>query len=177
MKKTFLTLILCIFPSLLLYADPESSQVLDKLDSIEKTISDLSFRIFALEKRILSFEENFLFKEKPHADHYMKSDPRTGGITEDSEPPPGNFSFLNVTYTNNYNDTVFKGEVTNQSNKSYRYALFKICVFNDKGTVLSSNDFYILNLDRGTQRSFEAKLHGIKIHEFVDYAIEFNKGS
>jgi len=42
---------------------------------------------------------------------------------------------------------------------------------------VSSNDFYILNLDRGSTRKFEAKIHGFKKEEFERYEIEFTKGS
>lgn len=179
MKKTFpfLMLIVCSFHPSLVSASQESTQILDKLDSLEKTITDLSFRIFALEKRLISFEEKFLFKEKPSMDYPMNTEPQTRKIPDSFEGPESDFSFLNITYNDHYNDIIFKGDVINKSNRSYRYALFKISVFNEKGTLLSSNDFYILNLDEGTQRSFEAKLHGIKTREVTDYTIEFNKGS
>jgi hypothetical protein len=177
MKTTFLVLIIWLFQTSLLFGESETSQILDKLNSLEKTISDLSFRIFALEKRLISFEENILFKDTPSMDNYMSAKPRANMIPDQIEQPINTFSFLNITYKDNYNDTLFKGDVINKSNRSYRYALFKISVFDDKGAILSSNDFYILNMDAGAQRSFEAKLHGIKTDEFVDYAIEFNKGS
>ncbi len=178
MKTTFFVLILCTLHASLLFGAPEESTlILDKLNSLEKTISDLSFRILALEKRLISFEEKYLFKEKPSMDFSLNTEQQSNKNRDNFEQPIGDFSFANVTYNNHYNDTIFRGDVINKSTRSYRYALFKISVFNDKGAVLSSNDFYILNLDGGTQRSFEAKLHGIKEDEFVDYAIQFNKGS
>lgn len=179
MKKTFplLILIFCAIHSSLVLGAQETSQILDKLNSLEKTITDLSFRIFALEKRFISLEEKFLFKKEPSMDYPMNSEPLAGTLPNNFEEPASEFSFLNITYNDSYNDVIFKGDVINKSNRSYRYALFKISVFSDKGAVLSSNDFYILNLDGGAQRSFEAKLHGVKTREFVDYIIEFNKGS
>jgi len=177
MKKIFVFLVFCTVPSSLVFGDSESAQILEKLNSLEKTVSDLSFRIFALEKRIISFEEKFLFKEKSSINHSGDLKQQNKTIPDDFEHSEDNFSFINVTYKDSYNDTIFKGEVVNKSNNNYRYALFKISVFNNKGAVVSSNDFYILNLDEGTQRSFEVKLHGIKSDKFVDYAIEFNKGS
>ena len=177
MKKIFVFLFFCSIPSSLVFGASESEQILDKLNSLEKTISDLSFRIFALEKRIISFEEKFLFKEKSSINHSGDLKQQSETIPDEIEHSEDNFSFINVTYKDSYNDTIFKGEVVNKSNIDYRYALFKISVFNNKGAVVSGNDFYILNLDEGTQRSFEVKLHGIKSDKFVDYAIEFNKGS
>ncbi|MDR4504590.1 MAG: hypothetical protein MRK01_07345 [Candidatus Scalindua sp.] len=179
MKKTFplLMLIFCTFHPSLVFGAQEPTQILDKLDALEKTISDLSFRIFALEKRLISFEEKLLFKEKHSMDYPMSTESQDRKIPDSFEEPESNFSFLNITYNDHYNDVIFKGDVINKSKKSYRYTLFKISVYNEKGTVMSSNDFYILNLDEGTRRSFEVKLHGIKSRDFADYTIEFNKGS
>ncbi|GJQ59335.1 MAG: hypothetical protein D8M57_07745 [Candidatus Scalindua sp. AMX11] len=177
MLKIFLLLVLFTLHSSLLFGASESSQILDKLNSLEKTMSELSFRIFALEKRLISFEEKILFKEKYTTDNPLNTDPRSNIIPDHLDQPIDTFSFSNITYRDDYNDTLFTGDVFNKSNRSYRYALFKISVTNDKGAVLSSNDFYILNMDEGAQRSFEVKLHGIKTHEFTDYTLEFNKGS
>lgn len=149
-------------------SNPE--QVLGKLDSIEKTISDLTFRILALEKRIISLEEKFLL-ERSETEAQFK---RIPDVFKQSDE---DFSIVNITYETHYNDTIFKGNIVNKSNKDYKYALFKISVYDKKGAVLASNDFYILNMDRGTRRSFEATIHGVKADEFEKYTIEFNTGS
>jgi hypothetical protein len=170
MKKILIFLIFCLIPSFLLLGASNPEQVLKKLDSIEKTISDLSFRILALEKRIISLEEKFLL-EKTRTETQFKR------IPEGFEQSEDDFSIVNVTYKTHYNDTIFKGNIINKSNKDYKYALFKISVYDKKGAVLASNDFYILNMDRGTRRSFEATIHGVKADEFEKYTIKFNKGS
>ncbi len=170
MKKILIFSIFCLIPSFLLLGASNSDQVLEKLDSLEKSISNLSFRILALEKRIISLEENFLL-EKTRTEAQFKR------IPEGFEQSDEDFSIVNVTYKSHYNDTIFKGNIINKSNKDYKYALFKISVYDKKGAVLASNDFYILNMDRGTRRSFEATIHGFKADEFDKYTIEFNKGS
>ncbi|KKN99084.1 hypothetical protein LCGC14_0143330, partial [marine sediment metagenome] len=151
MKKILIFLIFCIIPSFLLLGASNPEQVLKKLDSIEKTISDLSFRILALEKRIISLEEKFLL-ERSETEAQFK---RIPDVFKQSDE---DFSIVNVTYETHYNDTIFKGNIINKSNKDYKYALFKISVYDKKGAVLASNDFYILNMDRGTRRSFEATM-------------------
>ncbi len=170
MKKVLIFLIFCLIPSFLLLGASNSDQVLEKLDSLEKSISNLSFRILALEKRIISLEENFLL-EKTRTEAQFKR------IPEGFEQSEDDFSIVNVTYKSHYNDTIFKGNIINKSNKDYKYALFKISIYDKKDAVLASNDFYILNMDRGTRRSFEATIHGFKADEFEKYTIEFNKGS
>lgn len=170
MKKILIFLIFCLIPSFLLLGASNPEQVLGKLDSIEKTISDLTFRILALEKRIISLEEKFLLERSETKAQFKRIPDVFKQLDED-------FSIVNVTYETHYNDTIFKGNIINKSNKDYKYALFKISVYDKKGAVLASNDFYILNMDRGTRRSFEATIHGVKVDEFEKYTIEFNKGS
>ena len=170
MKKILIFSIFCLIPSFFSLDASGSEQVLKKLDSLEKTISNLSFRILALEKRIISLEEKFLLEE-------FKTETQLKRIPEGFERPDDDFSIVNVTYETHYNDTVFKGNITNKSNNDYKYALFKISVYDKKGSVLASNDFYILNMDRGARRSFEATIHSVKADEFDKYTIKFNKGS
>ena len=151
----------------------DSQQVIDKLDFLEKTISDLSLRILALEKKIISLEEKILLGTTPTEEKQPRRIPKPEGLNYSDD----DFSIESVAYETHYNDTIFKGIIVNKSNNNYRYALFKISVYDQEGTVLASNDFYILNIDKGTKRSFEAKIHGVKAEEFESYTIEFNKGS
>ena len=170
MKKILIFLILCFTPSFFLLGASDSQHVLEKLDSLEKVISDLSFRILALEKRIISLEEK-IFLEATRLEKHP------GKIPEGFGQTANNFSIESVTCETQYNDTIFKGEITNNTNNDFKYSLFKITVYNKNGSVVSSNDFYILNMDRGSTRTFEAKIHGFKKEEFERYAIEFTKGS
>ena len=170
MKRILIFLILCFMPSFFLLGASDSQPVLEKLDSLEKVISDLSFRILALEKRIISLEEKIFLEA-------TRLDKQPGMIPEGFEPSADNFSIESVTCETHYNDTIFKGDITNNSNKDFRYTLFKITVYSKSGSVVSSNDFYILNMDRGTTRAFEATIHGFKKEEFERYEITFTKGS
>ena len=170
MKKILIFLILCFTPSFFLLGASDSQQVLEKLGSLEKVISDLSFRILALEKRIISLEEK-IFLEATRLEKHPRKIPEAFGQTAD------NFSIESVTCETHYNDTIFKGDITNNTNKDLRYTLFKITVYGKNGAVVSSNDFYILNMDRGTTRTFEAKIHGFKKEEFERFEITFTKGS
>ncbi len=183
MKRFMLYLVFFLAPSFSLLGASDSEQVLKKLDSLEDTINTLSLRILVLEKKIISLEETlFLVPTKkagknPRNISGSEKKPRKIPEPEDYVFSDGDFTIEHVTHETHYNDTIFRGTITNKSNNNYRYALFKISVYGNKGAVLSSNDFYILNFDKGTQRQFEAKIHGFKKEEFERYTIEFNKGS
>ncbi len=170
MKKILIFLILCFTPSFFLLGASDSQPVLEKLDSLEKVISDLSFRILALEKRIISLEERIHLEA-------TRLEKQPGMIPESFEQSSADFSIESVTCETHFNDTIFKGDITNNANKDFRYTLFKITVYGKNGSVVSSNDFYILNMDRGTTRTFEATIHGFKKEEFERYEITFTKGS
>lgn len=172
MKRILIFITFCAMPSIFLLGASNPQPILEKLDSLEKAISNLSFRILALEKRIISFEEKIYLE-----DFKTGLDKHTGPIPESFEQPGSDFSIENVTYETQYNDTIFKGEIINKTNSDLRYSLFKITVYSKNGSVVSSNDFYILNMDRGTTRIFEAKIHGVKKEEFESFTIEFTKGS
>lgn len=170
MKKILILLIFCCLPSFFLLGASEPHPVLEKLDSLEKAISNLSFRILALEKRIITLEER-LFLERT----ILEKQP--GSIPESLEPSGDDFSIEGVTCETQYNGTIFRGQITNNTNNDFQYSLFKITVYKKDGSIAASNDFYILNMDRHSTRTFEAKIHDAKKEEFERYLIEFTKGS
>ena len=59
MKRILIFLILCFTPSFFLLGASDPQPVLEKLDSLEKVISDLSFRILALEKGLSHLKKKF----------------------------------------------------------------------------------------------------------------------
>jgi hypothetical protein len=171
MKRILILLIFCFLPSSISLGASSSQPVLEKLDSLEKTISNLSFRILALEKRIISLEERIFLEA-------TRQEKLPGNIPpENYEQSGDDFSIEDVTYETQYNGTVFRGRITNNTNNDFQYSLFRITVYKKNGSIASSNDFYILNLDRHSTRTFEAKIHDAKKEEFDRYLIEFTKGS
>jgi hypothetical protein len=170
MKKTLTLLIFCLLPSFFFLGASEPQPVLEKLDSLEKTISNLSFRILALEKRIISLEEKIFLAA-------TRQEKLPENVPQNLEQAGDDFSIEDVTYETQYNGTVFKGRITNNTNNDFQYSLFKITVYKKNGSIASSNDFYILNLNRHSTKTFEAKIHDATKEEFERYLIEFTKGS
>lgn len=171
MKRAIVLFFLCFASSHTLLNASDTEQVIEKLGSLEDAISNLSLRILVLEKKIISLEEKVLLGPTE------KAGKQPSRIPDDPVRSDDDFSVGDVTYETIYNNTIFKGSITNKSNKNYSYALFKINVYGEKGQVLASNDFYILNFDKGARRSFETTVRGVKTNEFDSYVIEFNKGS
>jgi hypothetical protein len=170
MKRILILLIFCFLPSSISLGASDPQPVLKKLDSLEKAIYNLSFRILALEKRIITLEER-LFLEATNPEKQL------GIIPESFEQSGDDFSIEDVTCETQYNGTVFRGRITNNTNNDFQYSLFKITVYKKNGSIAASNDFYILNMDRHSTRTFEAKIHDAKKEEFERYLIEFTKGS
>ncbi len=170
MKRVLVLFFLCFASPHTLLIASDSEQVIEKLDSLEDAISNLSLRILVLEKKIISLEEKVLIGPTG------KAGKRPNRIPDGPVQSGDDFSVGDVTYETIYNNTIFRGSITNKSNNSYSYALFKISVYDEKGQVLANNDFYILNFDKGSRRSFDTTVRGVKANEFDSYVIEFNKG-
>lgn len=188
MKRNFLFFTLCFIPSLFLLGASDTQQVLEKLNSLESSISNLTLRILSIERRIIEVEEKLLRESARETKSYIYNTVKpteNTGLNYEEQPDKthkgqekvidGCFSIENVTYETDYNDTIFRGYVTNSSNSFFKYSLFKLTVYDKHGSVLLSNDFYILNMDRRATRPFETKLRGIKAEEFDRYTIKFNK--
>ncbi len=170
MKKTLTLLIFCLLPSFFFLGASEPQPVLEKLDSLEKTISNLSFRILALEKRIISLEEKIFLAATRQEKLPENISP------ENFEQFGDDFSIEDVTYATQYNGTVFRGKITNNTNSDFQYSLFKITAYKKDGSVAASSDLIIMNLESRSTRVFEEKIHDIKKEEFETYEIEFTKG-
>ncbi len=139
----------CLLPSFFFLGASEPQPVLDKLDSLEKTISNLSFRILALEKRIISLEEKIFL-----AATTQERQPKNI-IPENFEQFGDDFSIEDVTYATQYNGTVFRGKITNNTNSDFQYSLFKITAYKKDGSVAASSDLIIMNLESRSTRVFE----------------------
>ncbi|MFV1974200.1 MAG: hypothetical protein ACC651_00480, partial [Candidatus Scalindua sp.] len=105
MKRILILLIFCFLPSFFFLGASDPQPVLDKLDSLEKAISNLSFRILALEKRLITLEER-LFLES------TTFDKQPGNIPESFEQSGDDFSIEGVTCETQYNGTIFRGQIT-----------------------------------------------------------------
>lgn len=189
MKKTllFIGIVLVLVVSLTdlpwrtssfsVYAD----DVLEKLNSIEIAILKLTQKIDALEKRLAAIENVLLKAPKAKAPaKKSKAKPRPEEATpigpEAFVSIGGGFLLGNFTYKASLGDTIFSGEIENQSIKSYKTVIFNIKVFNKKETILGGSDFYLQGLYMGAMVPFEVTIFGVGVKSIAGYEINFVKG-
>lgn len=181
MKKTLLLtgIVFVLTFSFPVYADDVS----EKLNSLEIAVSNLTIRIDALEKRLAAIEKTLI--KAP------KAEEKTPAKETKAEPKPkeaapvgpgdfvsigGGFLLVNVNYKASLGDTIFSGEIENQSIKGYKTVIFNIKVFDEKGTVLGSHDFYVQELGRGAKVPFEVTIFGVNTKSIARYAVKFDRG-
>lgn len=159
------------------YAD----DVLEKLNSIEIAISNLAKKIDDLEKRLAAIEKELIKAPKTNAPAKKpRIKPRPKETTplgpEDFVSIGGGFQLGNLSYKSSLGDTIFSGEIENQSLKSYKTVIFNIKVFDKKETILGGSDFYLQELYMGAKVPFEVTIFGVKKDLIAGYEINFVKG-
>ncbi|MGR3311126.1 MAG: hypothetical protein ACUZ77_10155 [Candidatus Brocadiales bacterium] len=174
------------------YAD----DVLKKLDSIETSILNLTKKFDTLEKKklnaieiaILSLTRKFDTLEKRLAaiEHALtpakesKVEPKLKDATpvgpEGFVSIGGGFQLGNLSYKASLGNTIFSGEVENQSLISYTTVIFNIKVFNKKETILGGSDFYLQGLYMRTKVPFEVTIFGVNMKSIAGYEINFVRG-
>ena len=181
MKKTLLLtgITLVLTSPFSAYAD----DVLEKLNSLEIAVSNLTIRIDALEKRLAAIEKTLIKSPKTEAKEPVKetkAEPKPKKAApagpEDFVSIGGGFLLENVNYKASLGDTIFSGEIENQSIKGYKTVIFNIKVFDEKGNVLGSHDFYVQELERGAKVPFEVTLFGVNTKSIARYAVKFDRG-
>lgn len=174
----------------LVLASPYSTHaddVSEKLNSLEITISNLTIRIDALEKRLAAIEKTLIKStsggqkvEAKEPAKELRVEPKPKEIAplgpEDFISISGGFLLWSVNYKASLGDTIFSGEIENQSIKSYKTVIFNIKVFDEKGTVLGGHDFYVQELDRGAKVPFEVTIFGVNMKSIARYEIKFDRG-
>lgn len=162
------------------YAD----DVLEKLNLLEITISNLTIRIDALEKRLAAIEKTLIRAPKTEAKELVKEvkpEPKPKEVvspagSEDFVSIGGGFLLGNVNYKASLGDTIFSGEIENQSTKDYKTVIFNIKVFDEKGTVLGGSDFYVQELYKWAKVPFTATIFGVNTKSIARYEIKFDRG-
>jgi hypothetical protein len=178
MKKTvLLTVIVLVLTSPF---SAHADDVLDKLNSIEIAISKLAKKIDALEKRLAAIENVLLVAPKTKAPAKPKAKPRPRDATsigpEDFVSIGGGFLLGNLRYKASLGDTIFNGEIENQSIKNYKTVIFNIQVFDKKETILGGSDFYLQELYMGAKVPFEVTIFGVNKDLIAGYEINFVRG-
>lgn len=177
MKKILFLIgvVLALASPLSAYAD----DVLEKLNSIEIAITNLTKKIDALETKLAAIEKA-LIKTPKEPDKTIKVEPKTKQAapagSDDFASIGGGFLLGSVNHKASLGDTIFSGEIENQSIKSYKTAIFNIKVLDEKGATLGGSDFYLQELFMGAKVPFEVTVFGVKKESIARYEIKFDRG-
>ncbi len=151
----------------------------DKLNMLEIVISNLVTRVEALEKRISTLEKNI-------SSGTLKAPKR--GIPGDETPKPSQpslkdgfedigdgFSVRNVRFNPFGTNMLFTGEMANRSEKNYRFAKFKLEIYDDHDLLVKKEEFTIPDIPKDSIKPFEAMLVGVEAGLIHRYKISMVK--
>lgn len=171
-KMMLISLIVGMFfliPDRKLIAQDSSS----KLNMLEIVISNLIARVEALEKRVSELEkgrgvssEILKQQRKETADKGFAKSLSMSGFEDIGR----GFFTKNVRFNQFGNNVLFTGEMANKSDKNYRFAKFKLEIYDDKDLLVKEEEFTIPDIPKDTTKNFEAMLLGIEtslIHRYV----------
>src|SRR5574337_440167 len=175
MRKFFVGFAVLIVPIML--GDTLCAQDLsNKLNMLEIVISNLIARVEALEKRVNALEKNLSAgvskapkKEVPGKESLKSS------ITDGFEDIGNGFFVRNVRFNPFGDNVLFTGEIANRSEKNYRFAKFKIEIYDDRDLLVKKEEFTIPDIPSDSVRSFEAMLVGIEaglVNRYVITVVE-----
>lgn len=149
-----------------------AQDVSNKLDMLEIVISNLIARVEALEKRVNALEKNLSTgiskaprKEVPGKEP-LKS-PLAGGF----EDIGSGFFVRNVRFNPFGDNVLFTGEIANRSEKNYRFAKFKLEIYDDRDLLIKKEEFTIPDIPKDSIKSFEAMLVGVEAGLISKYVI------
>ena len=179
MKKFFAALSIAIiltaltFPKIfgnMIYAQDSSN----KLDMLEIVISNLIARVESLEKRVNALEKN-LSTGVPKAtkkEVSSKESTKSPSLTNGFEDIGKGFSVRNVRFNPFGTNVLFTGEMANRTEKNYRFAKFKLEIYDDRDLILKEEEFTIPDIPKDSAKPFEAMLVGIEAGLINRYVIK-----
>ncbi len=148
----------------------------NKLNMLEIVISNLIARVDALEKRVGALEKNLSAgMPKTQKREVTGKDSAKSFLAGGLEDIGKGFFARNVHFTPFGDNVLFTGEIVNRSEKNYRFAKFKIEIYDDNGLLVKKEEFTIPDIPCDSIRSFEAMLVGIEaglVNKYVIVAIE-----
>ncbi|MFN3532499.1 MAG: hypothetical protein ACK41Q_08335 [Candidatus Brocadia sp.] len=143
----------------------------DKLNMLEIVISNLIARVEALEKRVNALEKNLsVGVSKVPKKEFPGKESLKSSVTDGFEDIGNGFFVRNVRFNPFGDNVLFTGEIANRSEKNYRFAKFKLEIYDDRDLLVKKEEFTIPDLPKESIKSFEAMLVGVEaglIHRYV----------
>ena len=148
----------------------------DKLNMLEIVISNLIARVESLEKRVNALEKNLSMGVSKAPKKEVAGMETSKSFIADGFEDIGNGFFVRKVRFNPFGDNVlFTGEITNRSEKNYRFAKFKLEIYDDRDLLVKKEEFTIPDIPKGSIKPFEAMLVVVEaglIHKYVIRAVD-----
>ena len=175
MRKFFVSLAVLTVPMIfgnVLYAQDLSN----KLNMLEIVISNLVARVEALEKRVNALEKNLSgsVSKVPKKEIPSTESPKPS-LTNGFEDVGSGFFIRNVRFIPFGINVLFTGEIANMSEKNYRFAKFKLEVYDERDLLIKKEEFTVPDIPKDNVKSFEVMLVGVDaglINKYMIKAIE-----
>lgn len=175
MRKFFISLPVLVF-SITFENTLHAQDLSDKLSMLEIVISNLVTRVEALEKRINALEKSI-------SPGTLKVPKR--GISGSESPKPSlsdgfeevgeGFFVRNVRFNPFGTNVLFTGEMANKSEKNYRFAKFRLEIYDDSERLVKKEEFTIPDIPKDSVKPFEAMLIGIEASLIYRYKVSVAK--
>ncbi|KKO18244.1 MAG: hypothetical protein DCC43_06580 [Candidatus Brocadia sp.] len=148
-----------------------AQDVSNKLNMMEIVISNLIARVEALEKRVNALEKNLAPGVGKAAKKEVAGKEPARPILTDGFEDIGNGFFVRGVRFNPFGDNVlFMGEIANRSEKNYRFAKFKLEIYDDRDLLVKKEEFTIPDSPKDSIKPFETMIIGVDaglIHRYV----------
>jgi len=148
----------------------------NKLNMLEIVISNLIARVEALEKRVNALEKNLSAGiSKVPKKEVPGKEPSKSSLTDGFEDIGNGFFVRNVRFNPFGDNVLFTGEIANRSEKNYRFAKFKLEIYDDRDLLVKKEEFTIPDIPKDNIKSFEAMLVGVEaglINRYVIRAVD-----
>jgi hypothetical protein len=146
----------------------------DKLNMLEIVVSNLVTRIEALEKRLNALEKTMstdTSKKILKKDSYHKDAPLPSSMGGHEDIGDG-FFVKNVRFVPFGVNVLFTGEITNKSEKNFRFAKFSLEVYDDRDLLVKKEEFTIPDMPKNSAKTFETMLLEVDINSINRYIIK-----
>jgi outer membrane murein-binding lipoprotein Lpp len=175
-RKFFVGLVVVIVPMILAGSSLFAQDLSNKLNMLEIVISNLIARVEALEKRVNALEKNLSagVLKAPRKEILTKETARPS-LTDGFEDIGNGFFVRNVRFNPFGDNVLFTGEIENRSEKNYRFAKFKLEIYDDRDLLVKKEEFIIPDSPKDSVKPFEAMLAGVDaglINRYVIRAVD-----
>lgn len=172
MRKFIVCLAILIFP-MMLGTSLKAQDTSDKLTMLEIVISNLVARVEALEKRVNALEKNLSAGvSKAPKKEIPGKEASKSSLTNGFEDIGNGFFVRNVRFNPFGTNVLFTGEIANRSEKSYRFAKFKLEMYDDRDLLVKKEEFTIPDIPKDSVKSFEAMIVGVEAGLINRYVIK-----